>query len=103
MRTIPPGLLLDLRPDYYSLIIIPLWLLLDLRPDCYSLIIIPPWLLLDHFSLVNIRPEARLFLLGYTQAIFFPSVFMLYVALKRGFPRKCTRFVKFCPVKKRSL
>ena len=33
---------------------------------------------------------------------FFPSIFMLYVAWKRGPPRKCARFVLFRPIKKRS-
>ena len=31
------------------------------------------------------------------------SLFMLYVAWKRWLPRKCVRFVLFCPLKKRSL
>ena len=33
---------------------------------------------------------------------FFSSVFMLYLAWKRGLPRKCARFVPFRPIKKRS-
>ena len=40
-----------------------------------------------------------------TQAKWFfsSSVFMLYVAWKRGVFRKCARFVLFCPIKKRAL